>query len=146
MIASKLEQEVAAEEAEMAYPEINVGLMPAMHVVHLPRQVGRHRAAELLFTGDTVPARTLYAWGVINHLVPRAEVLPKARALARNLAAKSPIAMKLLRDSFMRANDLDYRRAIESVVETMTNLKDSEDSHEALKAFVEKRQPVYRGR
>ncbi|MFO1189874.1 MAG: enoyl-CoA hydratase/isomerase family protein [Alphaproteobacteria bacterium] len=137
---------VAAEEAEMAYPEINVGLMPAMHVVHLPRQVGRHRAAELLFTGDTVPARTLYDWGVINHLVPRAEVLPKARALARNLAAKSPIAMKLLRDSFMRANDLDYRRAIESVVETMCNLKDSEDSHEALKAFVEKRQPVYKGR
>ncbi len=137
---------VAAEEAEMAYPEINVGLMPAMHVVHLPRQVGRHRAAELLFTGDTVPARTLYDWGVINHLVPRAEVLPKARALARNLAAKSPIAMKLLRDSFMRANDLDYRRAIESVVETMCNLKDSEDSHEALKAFVEKRAPVYRGR
>lgn len=137
---------IAAEEAEMGYPEIDVGLLPAMHLVHLPRQAGRHRAAELLFTGDIVPARRMQELGVVNEVVPRDQVMATARALARRLASKSPIAMKLLRDAFMRANDLDYRRAMEGVVETMCSLKDAKDSREALLAFVEKREPVYSGR
>lgn len=137
---------VAAEEAEMGYPEIDVGLLPAMHLVHLPRQAGRHRAAELLFTGDIVSARRMQELGVVNHVVPRDQVMPTARALARRLAAKSPIAMKLLRDAFVRANDLDYRRAMEGVVETMCSLKDAKDSREALLAFVEKRSAVYSGK
>lgn len=137
---------IAAEEAEMGYPEINVGLLPAMHLVHLPRQAGRHRAAELLFTGDIVPARRMMELGVVNQVVPRSEVMKTARSLARRLAKKSPIAMKLLRDAFVRANDLDYRHAMEGVVETMCSLKDAKDSREALLAFVEKREPVYSGR
>ena len=137
---------IAAEEAEMGYPEIDVGLLPAMHLVHLPRQAGRHRAAHLLFTGDIVSAAEMQKLGVVNEVVPRAEVMPRARALARRLAKKSPIAMKLLRDAFVRANDLDYRRSMESVVETMCGLKDSADSREALRAFVEKRAPVYTGK
>lgn len=137
---------IAAEEAEMGYPEIDVGLLPAMHLVHLPRQAGRHRAAELLFTGDIVPARRMQELGVVNEVVPRDQVMTTARALARRLANKSPVAMKLLRDAFMRANDLDYRRAMEGVVETMCSLKDAKDSREALLAFVEKREPMYSGR
>lgn len=135
---------IAAEEAEMGYPEIDVGLLPAMHLVHLPRVAGRHRAAQLLFTGDIISAREMKDLGVVNDVVPRAQVLPRAQALARRLAAKSPAAMKLLRDAFVRANDLDYRRAMEAVVETMCSLKDTEDSREALRAFVEKRAPNYR--
>ena len=134
---------IAAEEARMGYPEIDVGLLPAMHLVHLPRVAGRHRAAQLLFTGDIVSAREMKELGVVNEVVPRAEVLPRARALAKRLAAKSPVAMKLLRDAFMRANDLDYRRAMESVVETMCSLKDTGDSREALRAFAEKRAAKY---
>ena len=134
---------IAAEEAKMGYPEIDVGLLPAMHLVHLPRVAGRHRAAQLLFTGDIVSAREMKGLGVVNDVVPRAEVLPRARALARRLAAKSPVAMKLLRDAFVRANDLDYRRAMEGVVETMCSLKDTADSKEALRAFVEKRPARY---
>lgn len=134
---------IAAEEAKMGYPEIDVGLLPAMHLVHLPRIAGRHRAAQLLFTGDIVSAAEMKDLGVVNEVVPRAEVLPRARALARRLAAKSPVAMKLLRDAFVRANDLDYRRAMEGVVETMCSLKDTADSKEALRAFVEKRAARY---
>jgi len=134
---------IAAEEAQMGYPEIDVGLLPAMHLVHLPRIAGRHRAAQLLFTGDIVSATEMQKLGVVNEVVPRAEVLPRARALAKRLAAKSPVAMKLLRDAFMRANDLDYRRSMESVVETMCSLKDTADSKEALRAFAEKRAARY---
>jgi len=134
---------IAAEEAKMGYPEIDVGLLPAMHLVHLPRVAGRHRAAQLLFTGDIVSAAEMKELGVVNEVVPRAEVMPRARALARRLAAKSPVAMKLLRDAFVRANDLDYRRSMEGVVETMCSLKDTADSREALRAFVEKRAARY---
>jgi enoyl-CoA hydratase len=88
----------------------------------------------------------MHRLNVVNEVVPRAEVMPRARALARRLAKKSPVAMKLLRDAFVRANDLDYRRSMEGVVETMCGLKDSEDSREALRAFVEKRDPAYVGR
>jgi enoyl-CoA hydratase/carnithine racemase len=137
---------IASDTAEFGYPEINVGLIPAMHVVHLPRQVGRHNAAKLLFTGDSVSAREMWRMGVINDVVPLDQVMPEARKLARNLAGKSPLAMKLIRDAYMRANDLDYRRGMESVVETMCNLKDSEDSKEALAAFVEHREPVFKGK
>ena len=137
---------IASEEAQFGYPEINVGLIPAMHVVHLPRQVSRHNAAKLLFTGDPIPAQEMWRMGVINEVVPTDQVMSVARDLAHNLAGKSPIAMKLLRDAFMRVNDLDYRRAMENVVETMCNLKDSEDSREALAAFVEHREPVFKGR
>ena len=137
---------IASEDAEFGYPEINVGLAPAMHIVHLPREIGRHRAAKMLFTGDSVSAHEMWRMGVINDVVPKDQVVPEARKLARKLAHKSPIAMKLIRDAFMRANDLDYRRGMEWVVETMCNLKDSEDSQEALNAFVEHRDPVFKGK
>jgi enoyl-CoA hydratase/carnithine racemase len=137
---------IAAKEAQFGYPEINVGLLPAMHLVHLARIAGRHRAAQLLFTGEIVSADEMHRLGVFNEVLPREQVLPRARALAAELAEKSPISMKLLRDAFVRANDLDYRRAMESVVETMCSLRDSVDSTEALAAFVEKRAPVFQGR
>ena len=71
--------------------------------------------------------------------------MPAARALARELARKSPLTMRLLRDAYMRANDLDYRRGMESMVDTMCLLKESHDSREALLAFVEKREANYKG-
>ncbi len=137
---------IASDAAEFGYPEINVGLMPAMHLVHLPRQIGRHAAFPLLFTGDPVSAQEMWRLGVVNDVVPADQVMDVARRYARNFAGKSPIAMKLMRDTWMRANDLDYRRAIENVVDAMCILKDSADSREALNAFVEHRAPRFTGR
>lgn len=132
---------VMAEEADLSYPEINVGVIPAMHFVHLPRQIGRHPAFELLFTGDPIPAREAERRGLINRAVPRAQVLDEARRLAQRFAAQSPVVMKLARDSFMRANDGDYRRAIENVVETICNIIATPEAQEGLNAFNEKRRP-----
>jgi enoyl-CoA hydratase len=134
---------VAAEGVNWGYPEINVGVMPAMHLVHLPRQIGRHRAFEILFSGNPVPSEEMHRLGVVNHVVPKERVLATARELAAVLAAKSPMAMKLMRDAWMRANDLDYRRNIESVVESMCLLRDHPDAQEALDAFVEHREPRF---
>ena len=132
---------VMADDADLSYPEINVGVIPAMHFVHLPRQIGRHQAFELLFTGDTITAKQAEARGLINRAVPRADVMTEARKLAQKFAAQSPVVMKLARDGFMRANDNDYRRAIENVVETICNIIETDDAQEGLNAFNEKRKP-----
>ena len=132
---------IAAEDADMSYPEINVGVIPAMHFVHLPRQIGRHKAFELLFGGAPISFREAAARGLINAAVPQADVLGKARELAREFAGKSTVVMKLARDSFMRANDYEYRRNIENVVETICNIIETPDAQEGLDAFNEKRKP-----
>jgi enoyl-CoA hydratase len=132
---------VASERASIGYPEIEVGVIPAMHFVHLPRQIGRHKAFELLFTGKPISAVEAERRGLVNYVVPQAEVLPKARALAREFAEKSPVVMKLARDAYMRANDFEYRRAIENTVETICNIIATPDAQEGLDAFNEKRKP-----
>jgi enoyl-CoA hydratase/carnithine racemase len=132
---------VASTRASIGYPEIDVGLIPAMHFVHLPRQIGRHKAFELCFTGKPISAEEAERRGLVNYVVPPEEVLPKARALARDLASKSPAVMQLARDSFMRANDYEYRRSIESTVETICNIIELDDAKEGLAAFNEKRKP-----
>jgi enoyl-CoA hydratase len=132
---------VAAEEASLGYPEIVVGVIPAMHFVHLPRQIGRHQAFELLFTGKPISATEACAKGLVNRVVPRAQVMDEARALAHDFAQKSPLVMELARDAFMRANDFEYRRAIENTVETICNIIETDDAQEGLAAFNEKRKP-----
>ena len=77
----------------------------------------------------------------MNYAVPRDQVLEKARELAQDMAKKSPTVMRIGRDSFMRANDNEYRRTIEYVVDTICHIIDTEDAQEGLEAFVEKRKP-----
>jgi enoyl-CoA hydratase/carnithine racemase len=132
---------VASDTATIGYPEIDVGLIPAMHFVHLPRQIGRHKAFELLFSGRPIPAAEAERRGLVNYVVPADQVLCKARELAREFATKSPAVMQLARDSFMRVNDFEYRRAIESTIETICNIIELDDAKEGLAAFNEKRPP-----
>lgn len=132
---------IAAEECDLAYPEINVGVIPAMHFVHLPRQIGRHRAFELLFSGDPINAPEAADAGLINRALPKAQVLAEARRVAAGFATKSPTVMKLARDAFMRANDFEYRRNIENMVESICNIIETDDAQEGLNAFNEKRRP-----
>ena len=79
--------------------------------------------------------------GLVNKVVPAAQVMDEARALAKDFAAKSPLVMELARDAFMRANDFEYRRAIENTVETICNIIETDDAQEGLAAFNEKRPP-----
>jgi enoyl-CoA hydratase/carnithine racemase len=131
----------AADDIDLGYPEIDVGVIPAIHYVHLPRQISRHKAFELLFVGKPISAAEAASLGIINYAVPRAELMDRAFAMALEFTAKSPTIMALGRRSFMRANDLDYRRNVENQVETMCNIFSSADGQEGLAAFLEKRKP-----
>jgi enoyl-CoA hydratase/carnithine racemase len=134
---------IASETATFGYPEINVGLIPAMHYVHLPQQIGRHKAFEILFTGRVFTAAEAYESGMVTKVVAEAEVKNEARRLAMDFANKSPVIMRLSRDAFMRANDGDYRRTIEGLVDTISHLMETKDAQEGLNAFNEKRKPKW---
>ena len=137
---------VAGDKATFGYPEIDVGLIPALHFVQLPRLVGKHRAFGPLFLGEPFDAATAFRMGLLSEVAPAGTALDRARAIAQKLAAKSPIVMKLGRDAFMRAVDADYRRSVENAAETFAVVAGTEDCQEGLAAFAEKRPPRYTGR
>jgi enoyl-CoA hydratase/carnithine racemase len=132
---------VAGAGATFGYPEIDVGVIPAIHFTHLPRIVGRHRAFELLFSGRSFAAEEAHRLGLVTRIVPDAEVETAALDLAATFAAKSPAIMRLGRAAFMRQNDLDYRRSIANAVEDFCNVTMTDAAQEGLRAFAEKRAP-----
>jgi enoyl-CoA hydratase len=130
---------LAGKSATFGYPEIELGLIPAIHFVHLPRIVGRHRAFELLFSGRTFGAEEAASFGLVSRIVPDEKVRDEGRALARVFAAKPRTAMRLGRAAFLRAND--DRRGIGEAVENFCNVAATADAQEGVGAFIEKRIP-----
>jgi enoyl-CoA hydratase/carnithine racemase len=145
-IAVSCDMIFAGEAATFGYPEIDVGLIPALHFVQLPRLVGKHQAFGPLFLGDPFDAATAFRMGLVSEIVPKGSALDQARAVARRFAEKSPAIMKIGRDAFMRAVDADYRRAIEHAADSFALVASTQDCQEGLDAFVEKRPPRYTGR
>ena len=132
---------LAGESATFGYPEIDVGVLPAIHFAHLPRLIGRHRAFELLFSGRAFGAREAFDLGIINKVVPDAELDSEAMKLAAQFAAKSETVVRMGRAAFMRQIDLDYRRSIANAVEDFCNVAVTDAAQEGLRAFLEKRRP-----
>jgi enoyl-CoA hydratase len=132
---------LAGRSASFGYPEIDLGLVPAIHFVHLPRIVGRHRAFELLFSGRSFGADEALSLGLVSRIVPDDKVRDEARAMARVFATKSRTTMRLGRAAFMRVNDRDYRRGIADAVENFCNIAATADAQEGVRAFIEKRSP-----
>jgi enoyl-CoA hydratase/carnithine racemase len=129
---------LAGESATFGYPEIDLGVLPAIHFVHLPRIVGRHRAFELLFTGHAFGPRDAAALGLINRVVPDAELETQALKLARQFVTKPEGALRAGRIAFMRQLDPDYRRAIAQAVEDFCAIVTTDAAQARIRAFVEK--------
>lgn len=136
---------VAAETANFGYPEIDVGLLPAIHYAHLPRIVGRYRAFDLLFTGRVFSAHEALELGLVSRVVPEAQVLQEARKLGSQLAKKSPELMRLGKAAFTRAIDNGYRQGAASAVDLVSTVFGTDDCREGLAAFEEKRPPRWAG-
>ena len=135
---------IASEKASFGYPEINLGLLPAIHFTHLPRIIGRYKAFDLLFSGRTFYSDEALMLGLISRKVLSSEIREKANEIAINLSKKSPISMNLGRAAFLRTNDLDYRRGVANAVEDFCNAATTPDAQEGLKAFLEKREPKWK--
>lgn len=142
-IAITCDMLVAADNASFGYPELDVGLLPAIHFNHLPRVAGRHRAFDLLFTGRVFDAREAMNIGLVSRVVPEHEVLTEAHKVAQVFVTKSPALMRLGKAAFGRATENGYRYGAAAAVDLVSTVFGTEDCQAGLAAFEEKRKPVW---
>ena len=135
---------VAAEHATFATLEINVGLLGASS--HLSLMVGRHKAREMFFLGEKVSAQEMYRLGAVREVVPKDQLRATARVVADQLAAKSPIALRLAKESMNRVEGMPLKEGYRTEQDYTARLLGFEDSAEARQAFLEKRSPDWKWR
>ncbi|WP_089937505.1 enoyl-CoA hydratase/isomerase family protein [Candidatus Entotheonella palauensis] len=145
-IAISCDMIVAGETSSFSYSEIHVGLIPAIHLIHLPRLVGRYRAFDLLFNGPAFGANEAVDIGIVSRVVIDAEVDATAWNVAHQLAGRSPSAMRIGREMFKLVNDHGFRNQLPHVINAFAQLSETEDAKEGFRAFVEKRPPQWPGR
>ena len=138
---------IASSNAKFGQPEINLGIMPGNGgTQRLPRLVGEGRAMEMILTGDLIDAQEAYRIGLVNHVVPQAELMSYVKELAAKLAAKSPLAMKLAKNAIHAGLNMSLNDGIEYENKLFAILCGSQDKQEGVSAFMEKRQPDFEGR
>lgn len=138
---------VVSTEAKLGANFTRLGLHPGMAITCLlPRAVGAERAAELLFTGRLVTGAEAVELGLARHAVPAPEVLPRATALAREMAVAAPWAVRLTKRSLQVATLADARRAVEIEAYAQALCADTEDVKEGIAALLQKREPKFTGR
>ena len=135
---------IASDDAYFSMPEINVGL--AVGARFLMEHVGRSRTRAMYLTGRRVPAAELYRLGVIEACPPRDELMAAALEIAREIAAKSPLAIRHIKRALNTIEELPVRDAYRFEQSVTVELSHTEDAREAQRAFVEKRKPVFKGR
>lgn len=138
---------VAADTARFGQPEINLGLIPGFAgTQRLTRLVGQGRALELLLTGDPIPATRALEIGLVNRVVPAAQVLPEARSLAAQLAGKAPVAVRSILQAVREGADLPLARAQALEAALFGLAAATDDMKEGTSAFLAKRTPSWTGR
>ena len=137
---------VAREDVRFGTPEINVGVFPFMIMALIYRNVGRKKTNELLLLGEQISAAEAERIGIVNRVVPAEEFDGVVREWALRLAAKSPVLMRLGKDAMYRQQDMAFADALEYLQAQLTIAFSTEDIQEGVKAFFEKRDPVWTGR
>jgi len=138
---------VAAETAQFGQPEINLGIMPgAGGTQRLTRAIGKARAMEMVLTGRPISARQADALGLVTKVVPAEAVLDEAIALAKEIASKPPVAVRLAKEAVLKAFDTTVEGGLDYERKAFYLLFATEDRTEGIQAFLEKRKPVFRGR
>jgi enoyl-CoA hydratase/carnithine racemase len=137
---------LAAEDARFATPGVNIGLFCSTPMVALTRAVGRKAAMQMLLTGELVDAATARSLGLVNRVVPRPELREAVDGLARQIAGKSALTVKIGKEAFYRQAELDLAAAYRYAAEVMTTNMLARDAGEGIDAFLAKRAPVWHDR
>lgn len=138
---------IASETAKFGQSEINIGVMPgAGGTQRLTRAVGKAKAMEMVLTGKMISAEEAMKWGLVNKVVPMEYYLEEAKAVAREIASKPPIAVRLAKESILKAFDTTIEAGLEYERKNFYLLFASEDQKEGMKAFVEKRKAEWKGK
>ena len=137
---------VAAESARFATPGVRIGLFCSTPMVPLSRAIGRKRALEMLLTGEPIDAATARDYGLVNRVVPDAELDDAVAALVERIAASSPLTLRIGKEAFYRQVELAEGDAYELTREVMARNAEAADAQEGMGAFLEKRAPHWTGR
>lgn len=136
---------VAAETARFATPGVDIGLFCSTPMVALSRAVGRKGAMEMLLTGEMVPAARARELGLVSRVVPEADLEAATLALARQIAAKSPLTVAIGKEAFYRQSEMDLAAAYDYASAVMTRNMLTHDAPEGIDAFLAKREPQWTG-
>jgi enoyl-CoA hydratase len=135
---------IASETAVFGQPEVNVGIMPgAGGTQRLTRIVGKMKAMEMILAGQSISAEEAYRVGLVNKVVPVESLMEETKKIAKEIASKPPISVRVAKQAILRASDttlevgLDYERNL------FYSLFATEDAHEGMQAFLEKRKPIF---
>ncbi|MGX0878001.1 crotonobetainyl-CoA hydratase [Roseovarius sp. MBR-154] len=141
---------LAADHASFALPEIRSGTVADAASIKLPRRIPHHIAMELLFTGRWFDAQEAAHWGLVNRVLPGADLMEAAQQMADELAAGPPLVFAAIKEIVREAEDMKFNDALNRITrsqfETVERLYRSEDQKEGARAFAEKRDPVWKGR
>ncbi len=138
---------VASETAKFGQPEINLGVIPgAGGTQRMTRAVGKGLAMEMILTGRMFSAEEMRHAGLVNRVVPAEVYLEEALALAREIAAKPPVAVRMAKDAIMKSFDTTIELGLEYERKNFYLLFATEDMREGMKAFIEKRKAEWKGR
>jgi enoyl-CoA hydratase/carnithine racemase len=136
----------ASDHARFALTEVTLGIMPgAGGTQNLPRAIGERRAKELLMTGQPISAQKAYEWGVLNKVTSAAEVLALALETAEVIAQNAPLSVRQIKKSVRYGSQMELLTAFRFEVEAYNHLIDTDDRREGIRAFNEKRKPVFKG-
>ena len=146
-LASACDIVLASEDAQFGQQEVKVGAIPTVATVLLPRIIGRKKALEIILTGDTLEATEAKQIGLVNEVFPVAELEKAVNELVEKFKRKSSVVLKLIRMAVYQGLNKDFKEALNGVTDIYLNrLIKTEDAVEGLKAFLEKRKPVWKGK
>ncbi len=138
---------VASEKASFGQPEINLGIIPGGGgTQRLARLIGEGKAMELILTGDIIDAQAALTLGLVNMVVPAADLEARTMEMANRIAEKSPIALRIAKEAVRIASRSNLDEGLRREVDLFALCFSSEDKDEGVKAFLEKRKPAFKGR
>jgi|ECHhosMinimDraft_1075155.scaffolds.fasta_scaffold00493_7 enoyl-CoA hydratase/carnithine racemase len=138
---------IASESAMLGQPEINIGIIPgAGGTQRLTRVIGKYKAMELVLTGKLISAQEAERLGLVNKVVKGEELISEAILIAREISSKAPIAVELAKSAILKAYDSFLEQGLDFERRNFVIALTTEDAREGMRAFLEKRSPIFRGK